>query len=213
MSPSPDNIPRAAYRSVLASGTLGVIAAVLAAGCGGTKTVTVTSPEKTVTVTNPVETVTATATAPGPTATAPAASGFGAPKPLLEFGYIRSLTRKGTRFELRFDPAWLVSGVTANTAAAEDGAVEPGQPVPNDNYVVDGGHFLLTYVVPAKAHVTVLTNGGDPAQLGATPITVSQLAQIVNGTSDLRLFEPITTGFWIAISVDTVHALDQQYRA
>jgi hypothetical protein len=42
---------------------------------------------------------------------------------------------------------------------------------------------------------------------------VTGLAQIVNGTSQVQLLEPITTGFWITVSVDTVHALDQQYRA
>lgn len=37
------------------------------------------------------------------------------------FGHISSLTRKGDQYEMRFDPAWFTSGVTANTAAAEDG--------------------------------------------------------------------------------------------
>jgi hypothetical protein len=207
----PAGRPPVRCRGVVASGAFGLLAVVLAAGCGGTKTVTISSPAKTVTVSSPVETVTAPADTG--TATAPTTSGFGAPKPLVEFGYIKSLTRKGARFELRFDPAWFLSGVTANTAAAEDGAVAPGQPVPNDNYIVDEGHRLLTYFVPAKAHVTVLTTTGDPAQLGATPITVSELAQIVNDTSHLKLLEPITTGFWITVRVDTVHALDQQYRA
>ena len=48
---------------------------------------------------------------------------------------------------MRFDPAWFLSGETANRAAAEDGAVPPGQPVPNDNYRVEEGHRLLTYLV------------------------------------------------------------------
>ena len=51
---------------------------------------------------------------------------------------------------MRFDPAWFLSGDTANTAAAEDGAVEPGQPVPNDNYVVEEGHRLLPIVRRAR---------------------------------------------------------------
>ena len=50
-----------------------------------------------------------------------------------EFGHIKSLKRDGDGYRLRFDPAWFTSGVTANEAAAEDGAVELGQPVPNDN--------------------------------------------------------------------------------
>ena len=152
---------------------LAIVVAVVAAGCGTTKTVT-----KTVTV-------------PGATK-----SGVGPPGEIVQFGYIKSLMRKGSRFELRFDPAWFLSGVTANTAAAEDGAVEPGEPVPNDNYRVDEGHRLLTYLVPATAHVTVLTKG-----VSGTTITVSQLAQIVKGKNPVNrpLFEPITTGFWILV--------------
>jgi len=130
------------------------------------------------------------------------------------YGHIRSLRRQGDRYELRFDPAWFTSGVTANTAAAEDGAVEPGEPVPNDNYVIDESHRLLTYLVPTSTPVTVLTREGDPAQFGATPITVSELAEIVaNGKSSRHtLFEPLDSGVWIRVHVDTVCSLDQQYR-
>jgi hypothetical protein len=128
------------------------------------------------------------------------------------FGHIKSLTPQGDHFEMRFDPAWFTSGVTANTAAAEDGAVEPGQPVPNDNYVIEEGHRLLTYVVPSSAHVTVLTRGGDPVNFGATPITVSELERIVNGGKHRPLFEPLESGVWIRVHVDTACSLDQQYR-
>jgi hypothetical protein len=164
---------------------LAAIAAILAAGCGSTKTVT-----KTVTV------------------EAAAKSGVGAPLERVEFGYIKSLVPKGSRYVMRFDPAWFLSGETANVAAAEDGAVEPGQPVPNDNYIVDEGHRLLTYIVPASARVTVLAEGPN-----GTPISVAQLAQIVKGKNPLSrpLFEPITTGFWIRVRIDTVRSLDQQY--
>jgi hypothetical protein len=109
---------------------------------------------------------------------------------------------------MRFDPEWFLMGVTANTAAAEDGAVSPGEPVPNDNYRVDEGHRLLTYRVPADARVRVLTTGSN---LKGTPITVAQLAQIVAGKKPVPLFEPIETGFWIRIDIDTVRSIDQQY--
>jgi hypothetical protein len=104
------------------------------------------------------------------------------------------------------------SGVTANTAAAEDGVVAKGEPVPNDNYVVDESHRLYTYVLPADAKVTVLTRQGDPANFGATPITVAQLAQLVNGKKPIELFERLDTGFWMRYGIDTVCSLDQQYK-
>jgi hypothetical protein len=152
----------------------------VAAGCGGTTTAT-----KTVTVT-------------------PATKS----NEIAQFGYVKSLERKGTGYEMRFDPALMLSGQTANVAAAEDGAVPAGQPVPNDNYILDEGHRLLTYEVPADAHVTALTKG-----VAGSPITVAQLAQLVRGENPFPkpLFEPITTGFWIRIDIDTVRSLDQQY--
>jgi hypothetical protein len=128
------------------------------------------------------------------------------------FGHIGSLVRKGDEYELRFDPAWFTSGETANTAAAEDGKVAPGEPVPNDNYVVDESHRTLKYLVRPGAHVTVLVN--NPTGNLSTPITVSELAEIVRtGKSSQReLFEPLESGVWIRVRVDTVCALDQQYR-
>jgi hypothetical protein len=162
--------------------------AIAVTGCGSTKTVT-----RTVTVSGTQK------------------AGLGAPSELVEFGYIKSLTRKGNGFVMRFDPAWFLSGVTANTAAAEDGAVEPGQPVPNDNYRLNEGHRLLTYLVPANAHVTVLTRHGV-GSLGETPITVAELGRIVNGGKHRPLFEPLQTGVWIRYHIDTVRSLDQQYQ-
>ncbi len=153
-------------------------ASLVLAGCGGTRTVTVTVAAKTVP---------------------------GAPRDIAQFGYIKSLTRKGALFELRFDPAWLLSGKTASQAAFEDTG---SKDVPNDFYRVDEGHRLLTYLVPAGARVTVLTQG-----VNGTPITVAQLAQLVAGKNPLShpLYEPLATGFWIVTRIDTVRSLDQQY--
>ena len=128
------------------------------------------------------------------------------------FGHIASLETSGAGYTMRFDPAFFTSGVTANTAAAEDRAVEPGQPVPNDNYVVDESHRLLTYLVPDTTPVTILTRDGDPQQLGATPSTVSELERIVNVGNHRELFEPLDSGIWIRVHVDTVCSIDQQYR-
>ena len=116
------------------------------------------------------------------------------------FGHIRSLERKSGRFEMRFDPAWLLNGVAAERAAVEDKAISPGDPVPNDGqYTVDEGHRLLTFVVAAKAPVTVLEGG-----LSRTRITVSELA--LRGFGD-------GFGFWIRVGEKClVLSLDQQYQ-
>jgi Flp pilus assembly pilin Flp len=171
---------------------VGVVALALVTGCGSTKTVT--------------ETVTNTVTVSGSEPT-----GLGPPGTRIEFGHIKALVRSGGQTLMRFDPALLLSGEAANKAAAEDGAVDPGQPVPNDNYVVDESHRLYTYIVAPDAKVTVLIRT-TPEKWGPTPITVADLEKIVAGTSSRELFEPLDSGVWITINIDTVRAVYQQYK-
>jgi hypothetical protein len=133
------------------------------------------------------------------------------------YGQVKSLERKGDHYELRFDPAFFLSGVTANVAQAEDQHTpcQPSAcpPVANDNYVVDQDHRLLTYLVPADVQGTVLTKSGSSGgPFPATTITVAQLAQIIAGTSSLKLFEPLSSGVWILVHGDTVRTFAQQYR-
>lgn len=133
------------------------------------------------------------------------------------YGHIKSLARKGGRFEMRFDPAWVLSGVAAERAAVEDKAISPGDPVPNDAYVVEEGHRLLTFVVAAKAPVRIVTEAA-----GSTNVTVSELAQLLRGKNprhrplmgDSRPFGD-RFGFWIRVGgkyPNPVLSLDQQYR-
>ena len=148
-----------------------------AAGCGGAKTVVVT---RTVALEPPASQAL--------------------------YGHIQSLQRRNGEWELRFDPAWFLGGVTANTAAAEDGAVDPGQPVPNDYYIVDEGHRVLTYHVADGARVTVLVRAVKQKR-----ISVAELAKVLDGTSAVQLFEPLDSGVWITVRIDTVRSITQQY--
>ena len=168
---------------------IGLLLTTAAAGCGGTRTV--------------VQTVTV---APNPLkALASADQKF--------YGRIKSLQRRGDRYELRFDPAWFLSGVAANVAQAEDQGTpcvpSACPPVANDNYVIEGTR-PLTFVVPANARGTVLGTGGSNG-LQSITITAAQLAKLVAGTSSLKLFEPLSSGVWILVHVDTVRAFAQQY--
>ena len=68
-------------------------------------------------------------------------------------------------------PRLLLSGITASRAALEDtGSAD----VPNDTYTRDETHKLLTFLVPARALVTVLTHATC-----STPATVAKLAKSV----------------------------------
>jgi hypothetical protein len=135
---------------------------------------------------------------------------FSPPKVLTQFGYIASIAPKGSAYTLRFDPALWLEGRTANVAAAEDGAINPGQPVPNDYWIRNPDHKLLTYILPANAHVTILVN------LQTTKVGVATLANLLGtakgcgGKYQLRL--SCRLGFWLGYSIDTVKSLDQQYQ-
>jgi hypothetical protein len=132
------------------------------------------------------------------------------------FGHVASLERKHGHYELRFDPAWFLSGETANVAQAKDQGIrcQPSAcpPVANDNYVVDESHRLLTYILPTDTSGTVLTRtGASGGPFPATSIAARQLAEIVGGSSPLKLFEPLSSGVWILVHGDTVRSFAQQY--
>jgi hypothetical protein len=136
----------------------------------------------------------------------------GPPRTLVQYGYVRTLVPSGSGYRLRFDPALFLSGQTAARAAAEDGAVPPGEPVPNDYYVRNETRKELTYGVPANAKVTVVTNE-FLSGIQSTRIAVSELAAIVKGKNpkQRKLFGRYL-GFWARIDGDRVIALDQQYQ-
>ncbi len=122
------------------------------------------------------------------------------------YGHIKTVTRKGGHYLLGFDPAWFTSGITASRAKKQDTG---SGDVPNDNYTVEEGHRVLTYILPLSARVTVLTN--DSAGISNVPIPVPELARIVNGGKHRKLYEPLESGVWIRVRIDTVKELDQQY--
>src|SRR5919206_63939 len=89
------------------------------------------------------------------------------------------------------------AGTTARSAAPPAAAAEPPcgcRPAPNDYYILDETHRLLTFAVRRDARVVVLTRGSQ----ATTRISVLELAQIVQGRNPRhrRLLEP-KAGFWI----------------
>jgi hypothetical protein len=134
------------------------------------------------------------------------------PASVIQFGYVRSLVGGGGGYRMRFDPALWLSGGTAVRAAVEDGAIPPGEPVPNDYYIRNESMRPLSYLVPRTARVSVVTND-FLSGVSSTRITVSELAAIVKGRNprNRKLYGP-GLGFWARIAGDRVTALDQQYQ-
>ena len=124
------------------------------------------------------------------------------------YGHVKKLTKAGGHYVMRFDPAWFTSGITASVAHKEDTG---SSDVPNDNYTVEEGHRLLSYLLPTSARITVLTNHGTSG-IAATPISAAELSRIVNGGPHRKLFEPLDSGVWIRVRIDAVKELDQQYK-
>ncbi len=125
-------------------------------------------------------------------------------------GQIRFVKREGDHYLLGFDPSWFLSGIAANVAQAQDQhrtcAPSSCPPVDNDNYVVDESHRVYTYLLPADAHGTVLVSSSDTKTISA-----EQLATVVAGKSKLKLFEPLESGVWLLVRIDTVQSFAQQY--
>jgi hypothetical protein len=129
------------------------------------------------------------------------------PRQVPFYGHVKSITRDGNRYLMRFDPAWWLTGLAAERACG-------CKPVPNDYYIVDESHQLLTFPVRRDARVRVLTMTQGP--IGVTSISVAELAQIVRGKNPKhrRLLEP-KAGFWILVGAkypNPVLSLDQQYQ-
>lgn len=151
-----------------------------------------------------------------PTAAPPASAfmphGAFGPSQLVFFGYVRSLTRNDARYVARIDPSLILAGLTASTAAVEDKALRPGEPVPNDYYERNESKRPLTYRVLANAHVTVLVNPGAGPR--SAVVSVSEFSRIVKGGNPRNrpgLWDP-GSGFWIRIRGDVALAFDQAYR-
>jgi hypothetical protein len=124
------------------------------------------------------------------------------------YGHIKKLTRSAGKYVMRFDPAMFTTGLTASVAAKQDtGSAD----VPNDVYTVEESHRLYSYYLAPNAKITVLTNQGTKG-ISATPISTVELYRIVNGGPHRKLFEPLESGVWIRVRIDTVRELDQQYR-
>lgn len=148
------------------------------------------------------------ATAVSALSAAPRSTTSSTPRQVVLYGHVKTITQQGRRFVMRFDPAWWLTGLAAEHACG-------CKPVPNDYYILDESHRLLTFAVRSDARVSVLTRHGSGA-IPTTSISVAELAKIVRGQNPRhrQLTEP-KAGFWIQIGAsypNPVVSLDQQFQ-
>jgi len=161
--------------------------ALVAAGCGGGK-----------------DESAAPATTQTPTSTQPA------PSSAEHFGYIRSVSTAGPAATLAFDEAEFLTGKAAQKAAEEDGAVEPGEPVPNDYYVRNSDKTTQTLRLANDAKITAkrckLCRHGRPGELGPF------LASFMQGRQTYAdPYRGKYSQYWLTIRDGEVVAIDEQY--
>lgn len=127
--------------------------------------------------------------------------------PNVFYAHIRSMAKRGSRFEIRVDPAWFLTGHAAERAAFEDTG---SRDVPNDSYVVEEGHRLLSFFVLRNAEVTVLTHVTQ-----STRVSAAELAQLLNGRNpNHRQGLQPHAAFWLRIGdkyPNPAVQIDQQY--
>ena len=90
--------------------------------------------------------------------------------------------------------------------------IRPGEGVPNDYYIRNDRQRALTYLVPASAKATVLTNRST---IRSTHVPLAELAEIQQGRNPKRralMDQGNYLGYWISVRLDSVRSLDQQYQ-
>lgn len=127
------------------------------------------------------------------------------------FGYIRSVDASTEPATLEFDEAEWLSGETARAAAEADGAIQPGDPVPNDYYVRNPDPSTRRLEVAPDAAITAircqLCRGGKPGNL---PDFLAAFAK--TGQTYADEYRGAESQYWLTIEGERVLSIDEQYR-
>lgn len=127
-----------------------------------------------------------------------------------QFGYIRSVSTAGPAATLAFDKAEFLTGDEAQRAAVEDGALPPGEPVPNDYYIRNPDKSTRTLLIATDAEITArrcrLCRNGQPGNvddfLGSFMKKGQTYGDPYRGAESL---------YWLTIEDGAVVAIDEQY--
>jgi hypothetical protein len=130
--------------------------------------------------------------------------------PTEHFGYIRSVSTAGPAATLAFDEAEFLTGNAAQKAAEADGAVEPGEHVPNDYYIRNPDKTTQTLRIANDAQITAkrceLCRHGRDGQLGPFLASFMQGRQTYADPYRGRYSQ-----YWLTIEDGEVVAIDEQY--
>lgn len=138
------------------------------------------------------------------------------------FGYVRGA--KSEPQVILFDVAQTFSGAAANRAAEEDGAVSPGEPVPNDHYERNPEQDVEQLKLASDASITAAWPAGfltsyvsrgarAKCEKGAGPMPCTEvplsLQSFFTAMKDLSADRGIPV--WVTIRDGVVEQVDEQY--
>jgi hypothetical protein len=117
------------------------------------------------------------------------------------FALVRSLAPAGAAASMELDLAQWFDGDAADTAAAEDGLIAPGEQIENDYYIRNVSDRVRVMPVAGDA-TTRVVDWDNCCEL--VPSTVDALAA--------RGFDGGRDAFWLTVRSGMVVALDEQFR-
>ena len=124
------------------------------------------------------------------------------------WGHVKAFTRKGSSYQMKFDPGWWLTGTAAEHARARGHRLAD---VPNDVYTLEEGHRLLTFTVLRTRPHQRADRAGRVAARHARPVRADPAGKNPTGH---RIFEP-QAGYWLRISEkypNPAVTIDQQYQ-
>jgi hypothetical protein len=127
------------------------------------------------------------------------------------FGFISAVDLDART--VTFDLAQWLSGEEANAAAEADGAIEPGEGVPNDYYIVNDNPRLR--VVPLSFDVGVLLVDW-PNCCESVGATLDDVVAAIDADGEITAagfrYYPGETGYWLTIDGGEIVSIEEQYR-
>jgi len=128
------------------------------------------------------------------------------------FGYVRSLDASSKPATMELDFAEFLSGEEANVAAAEDGVIAQGEPVPNDYYIRNEDKAVITIAVANDVRVTHIQcpdscTDGIPGEFDAFATSFDDIGE----KSLMDEYRGAQSQYWITVSDGEIVAIDEQY--
>jgi len=143
----------------------------------------------------------------------------------IHFGTVTDVSARGSGFELTIDYAFFLGGLEADLAAEAAGAIQPGEGVPNDYFIVNENPRLRTFPLASDLYVDLLGHRETLQPIAVRPSDWIELLAEVERCEDADWPENCAglggegwswygsgqLPYWIQLEGDTVIRIEEQY--